>query len=122
MRIDATISFEIKDSRNGKDIERHVLDATPLSVQDVVVQALHSGLWTGQHAGSGTFYPASRLYSARARYRSHCGHDECTKPYGMEYASHASAADETREHVHTLPKPKPAPKKEKVKDEEPQGK
>lgn len=111
MRIDAEITFKIEDNKNSTRAVVHINDASPASVLDVVVNVFHSGMWTGPSAGSGTFYPARRLCSAAVVYRTHCGHDTCTEPFGKAHETHSAAVLDTNiKHTHTLPKPKPEPK------------
>ena len=114
MRIDATVFLEIKDT--NKNIEIHIADVASGSVNDVVVTAFRNGWWSGHSPGNGTFYPASRLYSARTVYRNHCGHETCTKPYSEERDSFVVPKTDAKAHVHTLPekekkKGKPTEKK-----------
>ena len=100
MRVDATIAFEIKDSKDGEGIKTHIPNAVSGSVQGVIVNAFRNGWWSGP-GNTGTYYPTSRLYSARVTYRSHCGDDECTDPHvGEERDTYAHIVTP---HTHTLP-------------------
>ena len=109
MRVDVDITFDIE---GGDTATVHVNGAIPTSALDVVIQRFHSGVWTGETDGLGTFYPARRLCSADTVYRTHCEHDACIKPLGKGHETHAAAMLDT-EHTHTLPKPEP--KKETAK-------
>lgn len=115
MRVDATVTLEIRDKPAPIPIE--ILDAQPDSVVGVQLNAYRNGQWSGNTAGVGTHYPGSRIYSVSATYRTHCGHDACTKPHGKVRATYAADASvPVEEHVHTLPpKPKPAAKGDKKK-------